>query len=91
MIIKTASGASFDTDKDLDAPERHVLQKLFLWKSMASSLEEFRLKTEEALHRGWNDSGPILKSAALKTIVEDLERDLTARLRHENRERSEKT
>jgi len=26
MIITTAKGKSFDTDRDLSAPERHILQ-----------------------------------------------------------------
>jgi hypothetical protein len=29
MIITTWNGKSFDTDKELSAPERHILQKLF--------------------------------------------------------------
>lgn len=85
MIIETADGASFDTDRDLEAPERHVLQKLFLWKSMAASLEEFRAKTEEALRKGWNNSGPLAASAPLKAIIEDLEKALSERLRSEDR------
>jgi hypothetical protein len=44
MIVTIRNGESFDTQSDLSAPERHILQKLFLWKSMASSLDEFREK-----------------------------------------------
>jgi len=83
MIVITKTGQSFDTENDLTAQERHVLQKLFLWKSMASSVEEFRKKKEEALHKGWNGSGPIRESDALRAIVRDLEEKVTLRLREE--------
>jgi hypothetical protein len=86
MIVTTRSGESFDTQSDLSAPERHILQKLFLWKSMASSLEEFRRKTEEALAKGWNLSGPVEESRALKAIVKDLEEKVTDRLRREKKD-----
>lgn len=80
MIISTRNGPSFDTERDLSAQERHVLQKLFLWKSLAESLQQFREKRDEALEKGWNNSGPIALGPALRAIVIDLERDLAARL-----------
>ena len=80
MIITTKDGESFDTETDLTAPERHILQKLFLWKSMAASLQEFREKKEDALVKGWNDSGPIGESQALKIIIRDLEEKVSIRL-----------
>ncbi|MBW2095608.1 MAG: hypothetical protein JRI80_12030 [Deltaproteobacteria bacterium] len=80
MIIKTETGRSFDTDSDLTAPERHVLQKLFAWGSMASSLEQFREKRDEALEKGWNNSGPVLQGAALRAIILDLEKKLLKRI-----------
>jgi hypothetical protein len=80
MIITTSSGQSFDTDRDLTAPERHILQKLFLWESMASTLDQFREKKEEALLRGWNNSGPVEESLALKLIIGDLEKKVVTRL-----------
>ena len=83
MVLTLGNGQSFDTETDLTAQERHVLQKLFLWKSMASSLEEFRKKKEEALQRGWNGSGPIRESDALRAIVRDLEEKVSHRLREE--------
>ena len=73
MIITTKDGSSFDTQTDLTAPERHILQKLFLWKGMATSIQQFREKKEEALHKGWNGSGRIHESPTLKSIIEDLE------------------
>ena len=83
MVLILGNGQSFDTETDLTAQERHVLQKLFLWKSMASSVEEFGKKKEEALHKGWNGSGPIRESDALRAIVRDLEEKVTLRLREE--------
>ena len=81
MIITTKDGKSYDTETDLTAPERHVLQKLFLWESMASSLEEFRKKKDEALFKGWNNSGPIDESPALRNIIKQSERKLVNRLK----------
>ena len=80
MRISLLNGQSFDTDKDLTAAERHILQKLFLWKSMVGSLEEFRDKTHRALKVGWNDSGPVSATRPLKMIIEDLERQVVSRL-----------
>ena len=83
MILTTRTGQSFDTETDLTAAERHILQKLFLWKSMASSVEEFRKKKDEALQKGWNLSGPIRESDAMRVIARDLEDKVTRRLRQE--------
>ena len=80
MIITTKSGRSFDTEKDLISEERHILQKLFAWESMATSLEQFRKKKKEALIKGWNNSGPIEESTALKIIIKDMERKVIDRL-----------
>ena len=80
MIIKTETGRSFDTDRDLTAPERHVLQKLFAWGSMASSLQQFREKRDEALQKGWNNSGPVRQGSALIAIIQDLEKKLLAKI-----------
>ena len=83
MILTLGNGQAFDTETDLTAQERHVLQKLFLWKSMASSVEEFRKKKQEALDKGWNQSGPIRESDALRAIVVDLEKKVVLRLQQE--------
>ncbi len=80
MIITTKTGRSYDTEKDLIAPERHILQKLFIWESMASSVDQFRQKKREALFKGWNNSGPIQESEALKKIVADLEEKVILRI-----------
>jgi hypothetical protein len=50
---------------------------------MASSVEEFRKKKEEALQRGWNGSGPIREGDALRAIIRDLEEKVSLRLREE--------
>jgi len=81
MIITTNGGKTFDTQKDLTAPERHVLQKLFAWQDMADSVEQFREKKEEALQKGWNDTGPIRVSVALKLIVKHMENKVVDRLK----------
>jgi len=81
MIITARNGKTFDTDRDMTAPERHILQKLMIWESMASSVDEFRLKTKEAMLRGWNNSGPVQESDALKSIVADMEEKVVLRLR----------
>jgi len=81
MIITTKTGQQFDTNQDLTAGERHVLQKLFLWESMASSLQEFREKKRAALSKGWNNSGPVEQSEELKKIILDLEAKVALRLK----------
>ena len=80
MIITTSGGKSFDTQKDLTATERHILQKLLLWESMASTVEEFDRKRDLALEKGWNQSGPVDESPSMKCIVTELRRRLTHRL-----------
>lgn len=86
MIVTTKNGESFDTQSDLSAPERHILQKMFLWKSMASSLDEFKRKKEEALQKGWNQSGPVAASRALEVILGDLEAKVIQRLLEEKKD-----
>ena len=80
MIIKTRGGKSFDTDRDLSAPERHILQKLFAWESLVSSLDQFREKEKQAMHAGWNNSGPIRTSETMRVIIADLEEKVVKRL-----------
>jgi hypothetical protein len=45
--MNATSGESFDTERDFADAERHLLQKLFIWKEMASSTAEFRKKKED--------------------------------------------
>ena len=81
MIITTKNGQTFDTNRDLTAAERHILQKLFLWESMSSSLQEFRDKKKEALLKGWNNSGPVKQGSALQKIIRHLEAKVSLRLK----------
>jgi hypothetical protein len=80
MIIKINSGKTFDTDKDLTAPERHILQKLFAWEAMAGTLDQFKEKKIQAYTRGWNNSGPVKPGKALSAIVSDMEQKVRKRL-----------
>ena len=88
MLITLSNGRSLDTEQDLTAAERHILQKLMIWESMATSLEEFREKRAKALQVGWNNSGPVPESDALRLVVEDLEGRVAARLSGEKSERA---
>ena len=87
MIYTTQRGESFDTEKDFSSPERHILQKLFIWKEMAAGVEEFRVKKQEALQKGWSESGPIKESPAMRSITKDLEAQVARRLRAEKQDR----
>jgi hypothetical protein len=80
MILTTKDGKTFNTDTDLTAEERHILQKLILWKSMASSVDQFRQKKKEAMIRGWNNSGPVTESNPLMAIIADMEEQINLRL-----------
>jgi hypothetical protein len=80
MIIKTSSGRSFDTDRDLTAAERHIVQKLMAWESLVTSREQFMQKKQDALLKGWEGSGPVTESTALRDIIKDLEMKVVARL-----------
>jgi hypothetical protein len=84
MIYTTKRGEVFDLEKDFSSPERHILQKLWLWKDFAANVEEFRQKKQEALGKGWGDSGPVQESRNLKNITRDLEEQVALRLRAEN-------
>ncbi len=80
MIYTTQKGESFDLENDFSAPERHILQKLLLWKELAASVEEFRGKKQEALQKGWGDSGPVPESRNLQVLTQDLEAQVARRL-----------
>lgn len=80
MIITLENGKSFDSETDLTPPERHILQKLLFWCSMADSIEVFQEKKRVALKKGWNHSGPILESQNLRQILFDLEKRILKRI-----------
>jgi hypothetical protein len=81
MIYTTQRGEAFDLEKDFSSPERHILQKLFIWKDMAASVDEFRHKKQGALRQGWGDSGPIQASRNLESITRDFEAQVALRIR----------
>jgi hypothetical protein len=80
MIYTTSKGEAFDLERDFSAPERHILQKLLLWRDLAASVEEFRGKKQEALRKGWGDSGPVPASRNLQVLTQDLEEQVARRL-----------
>ena len=84
MLIPIDNNTAIDTDRDLSAEERHVLQKLLCYKTYVDSLDEFRDKKNLAYSVGWNNSGPIKESQALRQVVLQMEKELTIRLKSEN-------
>ena len=80
MIYTTIRGQSFDLENDFSGPERHILQKLLLWRDLAASVEEFRHKKQEAMRKGWGDSGPVPESRNMQVITQDLEAQVARRL-----------
>ncbi len=87
MIYTTRRGEIFDLEKDFSSPERHVLQKLLLWRDLAASVEEFRLKKQEALRKGWGDSGSLPESRALQILTRDLEEQVNLRISADHKKR----
>ena len=84
MLIHIDNKTEIDTDRDLSAEERHVLQKLFGWKTLVDSVAQFQQKKKSALFVGWNNSGPIRESRALALVIQQLEKELRLRLKNEN-------
>ncbi|MFV0437768.1 MAG: hypothetical protein ACK5PS_10320 [Desulfopila sp.] len=80
MIIYLADHTEVDTDRDLCAEERHILQKLLGYVQFADSLGQFRTKKKAAFLSGWNNSGPVQESPLMARIALQLEHDLLARL-----------
>jgi hypothetical protein len=75
-----ASDDMADTDRDLKETEQHILQQLLLCKDHVGSVEEFRIRKEQALSEGWNGSRPMRESEVLSAMVRDLEEKLVQRL-----------
>ena len=80
MIITCKNSEIVDTAL-LSPEERHIIQKLLAWQSLAKSLAFFREKTAAALAAGWNDSGPISKTRALERVIQHLEIQLRQRIK----------
>jgi len=79
MMIITSSGEKIDT-AIMTPEERHILQKLFAWKSLVDSVALFREKKRQALKTGWNNSGPVTASRALALVIAHLETQVQLRL-----------
>lgn len=82
MIITLSTGRKIDTETDLTAEERHIVQKLYAWASVLDSMEAFREKRNQALDAGWNSSGPVAQRHMLREILDDVEKNLDAQLKH---------
>lgn len=80
MIITVWNGTTFDTESDFTSAERHILQKLIVWKTIVSSLAEFEEKKRQALDAGWNNSGPVKESPHLEMVIKDFEKQVVDRL-----------
>ncbi len=89
MIIHIDNNTEIDTNRDLSSAERHVLQKLFGWKTMVDSMAQFRQKKKSALVAGWNNSGPIRESRALALVVKLMEKEVRLRLKSRGNEGQE--
>lgn len=74
MIINLSSGRKIDTEKELTAEERHIVQKLYAWASVAQSSAVFKTKKEHAFKTGWNNSGPVAERNIVRQIIADLEK-----------------
>ena len=79
MIIKIDGNADVDTERDLTAAERHILQKLFGWRDLVNSVKDFRTKVDQCLKTGWNSSGPIKPGSALQRVILQMENELYKR------------
>ena len=79
MIIECSNGKQVDT-RTLSPAERHVIQKLLAWHSLAESLVFFREKTRAALETGWDGTGPVRMTRALEQVIKTLEADLVKRI-----------
>ena len=79
MIIHLKNGKTYDTDRDLSPPERHILQKMFALEWSAESVEHFRKKRDEAVCVGWNGSGPVQAGSALKAIMGEMDKKVKDR------------
>lgn len=80
MKIKLSTGKEIDTESDCGPEERHILQKLFGYKIMVQSIEEFREKKDKAFSIGWNDSGPVRETETLSLIAQQIEKEIAERL-----------
>ena len=79
MIFTLDNKKTIDTAA-MTAEERHIIQKLMAWQSLAPSLAFYREKQQAALQAGWNQSGPVRPGPGLAAIMRILEKQLLDRL-----------
>lgn len=82
MRITLSTGRQIDTQKDLSAEERHIVQKLYAWADVVDTVEAFENKRKQALQAGWNGSGQVIERSVLGQIIDDLGKKVKTRLRH---------
>lgn len=80
MIITLKTGKKIDTETDLSAAERHIVQKLIIWKTIVDSNHAFDEKIHAALSAGWNNSGPVKASPTLLTILSKFTKEVELRV-----------
>lgn len=80
MIIRVDGYPDIDTERDLTPAEKHIIQKLFGWKDLVNSVEEFEEKVSLCFVQGWNSSGTVRQSNLVRRIVKQLEGELKQRL-----------
>ncbi len=81
MQIHLSNGRKINTEKELTAEERHIVQKLYAWQSLVDSLDAFREKVRQAFDSGWNNSGPVARRDIMQQIVADLEKAVIERVK----------
>jgi hypothetical protein len=79
-MARGKSGPTRESEQELSASERYVLQQLWLWKDSVASVAEFRHKKEQALANGFDNSGQIQESQVMGSMVRELEEKLAQRL-----------
>jgi len=79
MIITLKSGERINTETDLSAAERHIIQKLMIWKTIVTSEEAFAEKIRKALAAGWNGSGPVRPGPAASKIISEFKDEIYKR------------
>ncbi len=82
MRITLSNGRSFDPKRDLNAEERHIVQKLYAWADVIDSIGAFKEKRKQAMDAGWNGSGKIIERSVLRQILDDLEKTVNKSLGH---------
>ena len=84
MIYTTQRGEAFDLEKDFSAARTPHTPEIAcsgrIWPPVSRN---FAAKKQEALGKGWGDSGPVQESRNLQSLTRDLEEQVAQRLRAE--------